>query len=1816
MKKRDRHIVKEAVVLLIAAAMIISALPAAMANTEDEKDFIWEETKAPPVIGPFAHALGETETVPIPSNLMVSPAPLTIPTNAFGGSGGLGDWLFFDDGVNVNSLGLTAGGQWEFGIRLTPAELAPYDGYEVTMVRFHYGMEGGTPNPDMSCEVRIYAGDTPTNPTEPAIYTEAFMATGGSGWIDIPLTGLALPVVNGAEDLWVMIWADQPGGTFPAGMDAGPAVDGKGDWLNAPGIGYPWTEIQTLGFDENFQVRCFVEEPPAPPGGCDFDVQIIDPVGIVNSMPKTIKVRVENKGPVPINEVKKLYDIHEMVPGATSEIFVDGFEGDLSCWAIGDNGDGDSWTLSDTRVHSGNYSMRCTEGIDRPDAVQDTYLGHAADSGPDTLELICDLNMAGASQGTISFWHWCQGESYVNVNGAVVPTDYGTIAISNNGGADYMILPQSAFVAYDNGWEEVTVHFNNPDPVVAPDVNINMPLTDQMRIMFIWHSDPHMEYEGWYIDDVSSTRTEEPSWKLIDQGWSIQSLDAFEVREEEFPLPWTDMESCKWYRICVQGQVFDPAGCEQIFDNNQHCVLVKVLDLCDVGAISITGPEAIEKSNTETYTVEVQNFGTLPANDVQVDLKICRMQEDTLFEDDFEGAGKWNAYFFVGDYIQDWFFHVTDFDAYSGSRSLACFDESPAGYPNLVAKMGQLALIAETGDPNIFDFSSPSNVYGRMSFYAKYSFNPGDDWGIALMDPDIGWIWFAIDSLAGFMMTGFQNEWYGMPDNPGGFPEFYDVDLVAIMDEMRVLTGGAMFADEFGNLDPRCAVGFAVFTNDDGCVYNPANPEVWSGLMIDDVRVYEGYCGPQCDIVDTCVIPFIDIGGIETIELEWHADQFCSFCVCAETSLACDENPANDMVCMVTQVTEIFDDMPTDEAGEPPWDHVDLTDIGGSAWHVVSKTENFGPEPPTDQYFWCGIDAPGIYQPNMDDSLISEVFSLQGADKAVILMDTYYDFGAGDCGEVWYSDDAGTHWYLAGTLSGGDMPPYEDWAVAGFDIPGEHCTDEMQIKFRFISDAVDERNGWYIDDISVNPLVFEGLVMDESFGDLPGAAFPPPGWAVVDNTKGGMWEQTSTRPSSFPYYGASPFWAVADSDANYGVLFDTSLWTPGFAVGGTTLTVEFDMYFTYYISEDAIVNLYSDGSFVAELAHYTTYNSGHKTLTYPIASIPGSQTDVQIEFLYKDNNNWGYYFAVDNVNIHDDSFGPILSENFGAPSPPPGGFPPGWITVQTTTETNYGYPCYWAVYGEGGLPSYASDGLYSAGLWWGNQGQDEWLISPEFDWSDGSVGTLTLDSDNFGHYSIPGYYWEGDYVKATSHWTGDHTTTSWITLGNLFDLAPGYTGALIWHTHSFGIGSGDAVRFAFHRYANWGDDGSLYGNLGIWHVDDVELDKWSPQAAVFEEDCEDAVINTFGTWTATGTYAGDWWQLTRPALNAFGPDDACEGDYAWWCGDLDAGTYPTTGVGLNNALFAVFDLEGPVEAPIFAATLEFCHWGDIGPGAAGYVEISDDGGATWHNMYEVPHIDAMLNPVTQWDWETVFINLDTFIPNEIIVRFRFTGPGCGCNCGSPPATAEGWYIDNIIIHYKYVTYYDTHPPITTICEEDGEIVLLAHDPNWPPEPTSGVCETWYKINDGPQQDYLATGPFTIGEGTTKVTYWSVDCAGNPESPNDAYFVIDTTPPTVTITRPKAGWLYLFDNELMERLFGTDTLCIGKITIAADASDTGTGVTMVTFEVDGDSGFDTATPYEYTYDTFKLYETVTVTAIAYDGAGNPSAPATTSFIKLL
>jgi len=112
----------------------------------------------------------------------------------------------------------------------------------------------------------------------------------------------------------------------------------------------------------------------------------------------------------------------------------------------------------------------------------------------------------------------------------------------------------------------------------------------------------------------------------------------------------------------------------------------------------------------------------------------------------------------------------------------------------------------------------------------------------------------------------------------------------------------------------------------------------------------------------------------------------------------------------------------------------------------------------------------------------------------------------------------------------------------------------------------------------------------------------------------------------------------------------------------------------------------------------------------------------------------------------------------------------------------------------------------------------------------------------------------------------------------------------------------------------------------------------------------------------------------------------------------------------------------------------------------------------------------------------------------------------------------------------------------------------------------------------------------------------VDKAGNEEEQKTKTIKIDKAKPTVTITKPKMGYLYIEDREIMPTVLG-NTIIIGKITIYADASNHESGISKVEFYIDNILQESvTEPPYAWQWNYLSI-GTHLIKVVAYDNAGN-------------
>jgi hypothetical protein len=951
-----------------------------------------------------------------------------------------------------------------------------------------------------------------------------------------------------------------------------------------------------------------------------------------------------------------------------------------------------------------------------------------------------------------------------------------------------------------------------------------------------------------------------------------------------------------------------------------------------------------------------------------------------------------------------------------------------------------------------------------------------------------------------------------------------------------------------------------MFTNGDGTLTLDTPGGTWGGILFDNFMAKKVSPSGSPIVVDTAETGILMPGDEETVKLWWNDTAYCNWCVFGDANLPTDENTANDICCMQTRVSSIKD-------LDLEFDSIDLTCCDPDClWHLCNVID--------DVHMWAGDEATGLYAPNMDDSLVltenlREFYGV-GNDPPengyALTYNTYYkieqDF---DFGEVYIRRDPTDVWTKVRTYTGNSGPFNAEWIEEVIIIPPEDCSNETQIRFRMISDPYVEDEGWYLDDICIKEIellsrdLFENFDPDPLpppvfFEDFESCVIPPIGWITYPgiNNLGGFWGEGSTSSYVWTPSGASGCYAEADSWEAMGATFDVYLeWTLDFTgLTYSTVHLGFDHLFSrwQFDTGTVLVNMnpvatytsYVDGN--AFIPITAQVNPGVNIITFHYTGFPGTFQD---------------YWNIDNVGIYLDA-------------PPAPAFPPaGWSMVQTSTEV-LTYPAYWHQHT---IPGDAYSPPNTAACWWGWLAQDEQLI------------INTLPALGQGEFHVLSFE---NIVYQTGSWPED----DWIECNTPSGLQ--YVGLVndvdnhFDTRESFAIPP-DAQDIIFHRV-------TPDGGMGAWILDDVALDRFGPGTALCCDTFEihnDPCFN----YTCSKTCGGDYWEYTTEYPD--GSLGVWEPTHNWFCHD-----YPSSGAAINCALFTEIDLTDPLLAQ---ASLEFVYYYAMETGCGAYFEISTDftAGATDEETCE-NMLDATWIPIWQFEnvwgyqtqpWSLFTFDLGGYLGSSISLRIRYTTPGNDLFVKQPDS---GFAVDDFDLYYKEHVFTDEVPPVTTMVFDDltATVSLFAYDPTGPV--SSGVCATYYKLDGGAQTEY--DGPFTLSEGSHTVEYWSVDCAGNEEShKNSPTLVVDTTAPTCTITQPVEG-LYLFGSQILaSRILGSGALCIGKIMIKVDASDSGSGVSFVHFDVDGDSGYDASAPYEYLYRGPK-FGTATVTATAFDGKG--------------
>jgi hypothetical protein len=162
-----------------------------------------------------------------------------------------GEWLHWDGNHSNNSIG--TGGAIDFDVaqRFTPLDVRPYSGNFLTRILF-------VPR-EASCvySVRVWVGGNANGPG--ALVVDQVVVNPVIGkWNEI---FLHTPVfIDDSKELWIGFRNNTSQG-YPAGVDAGPANDGKGNMIKLPLNNWQTLLQVNPNLDYNWSVRAFMQEP-------------------------------------------------------------------------------------------------------------------------------------------------------------------------------------------------------------------------------------------------------------------------------------------------------------------------------------------------------------------------------------------------------------------------------------------------------------------------------------------------------------------------------------------------------------------------------------------------------------------------------------------------------------------------------------------------------------------------------------------------------------------------------------------------------------------------------------------------------------------------------------------------------------------------------------------------------------------------------------------------------------------------------------------------------------------------------------------------------------------------------------------------------------------------------------------------------------------------------------------------------------------------------------------------------------------------------------------------------------------------------------------------------------------------------------------------------------------------------------------------------------------------------------------------------------------------------------------------------------------
>ena len=171
-----------------------------------------------------------------------------LPSPALGKATEEGDWLHYDDGENLDAIGLQSGGGFYWAVMFPSGMLSQYEYHQLTKVAmFDYAAHTGS--------ISLYQGGG--NAPGTLVHTQGYVTNGTGQYTEYPLeTPIPLDVT---KNLWIVMHNYDGQYVASCGANTG---NPNGRWISIDGT--EWIDMASAGLDYTWNLRAYVEEGDVP----------------------------------------------------------------------------------------------------------------------------------------------------------------------------------------------------------------------------------------------------------------------------------------------------------------------------------------------------------------------------------------------------------------------------------------------------------------------------------------------------------------------------------------------------------------------------------------------------------------------------------------------------------------------------------------------------------------------------------------------------------------------------------------------------------------------------------------------------------------------------------------------------------------------------------------------------------------------------------------------------------------------------------------------------------------------------------------------------------------------------------------------------------------------------------------------------------------------------------------------------------------------------------------------------------------------------------------------------------------------------------------------------------------------------------------------------------------------------------------------------------------------------------------------------------------------------------------------------------------